>query len=91
MDKGHRDTACHDKGFEHIAPTVSPGASMMWSTISDRVAVMYLGKIVERGLTGKLFAQPRHSYTAALLSASPTTHSRRRKRIVLTGEAAIAS
>jgi oligopeptide/dipeptide ABC transporter ATP-binding protein len=39
--------------------------------VADRVAVMYLGRIVEEGLTADVFARPRHRYTAALLSANP--------------------
>ena len=57
--------------------------------ISDRVAVMYLGRIVEQGTTEDVFEQPRHPYTQALLSASPVpdpAHQGRAKRIRLRGE-----
>jgi peptide/nickel transport system ATP-binding protein len=57
--------------------------------IADRVAVMYLGKIVEVGNTPALFAAPRHPYTEALLSAVayPDPEIRQaRKRILLEGE-----
>jgi len=60
--------------------------------ISDRVAVMYVGRLVEVADTGKLFSQPRHPYTEALLSAVPKPDPRARKeRIVLQGEIADAS
>lgn len=39
--------------------------------LADRVAVMYLGRIVERGTVDEMFALPRHPYTQALLSAAP--------------------
>ncbi|GGG08772.1 ABC transporter ATP-binding protein [Paenibacillus aceti] len=55
--------------------------------ISDRVGVMYLGKLVEVGETESLFAKPLHPYTAALLSAIPKPRiSDRRERIVLQGD-----
>ena len=54
---------------------------------SDDIAVMYLGKIVEKAPSEKLFAQPLHPYTQALLSAIPSTNLRnRKKRILLSGE-----
>ncbi|WP_410770138.1 ABC transporter ATP-binding protein [Fontibacillus sp. BL9] len=55
--------------------------------ISDRVGVMYLGKMVEVGETETLFAAPLHPYTAALLSAIPKpSPGRRQERIVLQGD-----
>ena len=53
---------------------------------ADRVAVMYLGRIVELGPTAKLMAAPQHPYTKALLSVVPSVARRKRERIVLLGE-----
>lgn len=58
--------------------------------ISDRIGVMYLGKLVEEAPTDKLLQTPLHPYTEALLSAVPLpklrTSSERRERIILKGE-----
>jgi oligopeptide/dipeptide ABC transporter ATP-binding protein len=55
--------------------------------IAHRIAVMYLGRIVEEGATDQLLSDPRHPYTVALLSAVPEPDpSVRRSRIVLRGD-----
>lgn len=55
--------------------------------ISDRIAVMYLGKLMELASKRQLFAQPRHPYTQALFSAAPTTEvGREKNRIILSGD-----
>jgi peptide/nickel transport system ATP-binding protein len=60
--------------------------SLAW-VISDRIAVMYLGKIVEIGETERVVAEPMHPYTRALISVIPVPDpSRRRTRTILSGE-----
>jgi oligopeptide/dipeptide ABC transporter ATP-binding protein len=57
--------------------------------VSDRVAVMYLGKVVELGTRDEIYGEPTHPYTQALLSAVPVedpTLRGKRERIVLTGD-----
>jgi oligopeptide/dipeptide ABC transporter ATP-binding protein len=57
--------------------------------LSDRIAVMYLGQIIEEGDANEVYVRPTHPYTAALLSAIPVPDPRRgqaRARIVLKGE-----
>ncbi len=54
---------------------------------TDRIAVMYLGRIVEIGATAEVLANPKHPYTRALLSVVPVPNPRqRRKREILQGE-----
>ena len=57
--------------------------------ICDRVAVMYVGRVVETAETKELFESPKHPYTEALLSAVPQPDPRMRsQRIILEGEVA---
>ncbi len=56
--------------------------------ISDKIAVMYLGKIVEYGDIDEVLRDPRHPYTMALATAAPSIVMRRRKRFEVKGEIA---
>ena len=54
--------------------------------VCDRIAVMYLGKIVELGTTEQIFSDPKHPYTVALLSAAPDLNDPHKDRIILEGD-----
>jgi oligopeptide/dipeptide ABC transporter ATP-binding protein len=71
-----------DKGVTILAVTHDLG--LAWN-IADRIAVMYLGRIVEIGTTEELLSAPQHPYTRALLSVVP--ESRQMEQQILVGEA----
>ncbi len=50
--------------------------------ISDRIAIMYLGRIVEMGEKEEIFSNPLHPYTQALLSAIPVPNPERKRKII---------
>lgn len=54
--------------------------------LSDRVVIMYLGRVVEVAPTEELFAQPNHPYTQALLKERPTLVARKKDFVAITGE-----
>jgi peptide/nickel transport system ATP-binding protein len=54
--------------------------------LADRIAVLYLGRIMETGPAERVFSGPHHPYTEALLSAVPSLDGQRRERIKLVGE-----
>jgi peptide/nickel transport system ATP-binding protein len=54
--------------------------------VADRVAVMYLGRIVEEACSGEIFARPLHPYTRALVSSVPIPGRKLESRIILQGE-----
>jgi oligopeptide/dipeptide ABC transporter ATP-binding protein len=70
-----------DLGLSLLVVTHDLG--LAWN-IADRVAVMYLGRVVEEGPTEALLAEPRHPYTKALLSVVPEMN--RLEQVVLSGE-----
>ncbi len=75
-----------EHGLSMIVVTHDLG--LAWN-VADRIAVMYLGRIVEEGPTEELLADPRHPYTKALLSVVP--ESRRLEQQILEGETPDAS
>ena len=54
--------------------------------LADRVAIMYLGEIVEIGTVDEIFNNPKHPYTKALLSAVPQINTQRKEKIILQGD-----
>ena len=54
--------------------------------ISDRIAIMYLGEIVEQGLTQEIFDNPKHPYTQILLNSAPTLKSDKKQKPTINGE-----
>ena len=54
--------------------------------LADRVAIMYLGEIVETGTVDEIFNNPKHPYTKALLSAVPEISGNKKEKIILQGE-----
>jgi oligopeptide/dipeptide ABC transporter ATP-binding protein len=72
----------HDRGMTILVVTHDLG--LAWN-IADRVAVMYLGRIVEVGTTEQILSEPQHPYTKALLSVVPEQD--RLEQQILTGEA----
>ncbi|MGE3876534.1 MAG: oligopeptide/dipeptide ABC transporter ATP-binding protein [Parvibaculaceae bacterium] len=55
--------------------------------VSDRIAIMYLGRIVEEGPTARVFTAARHPYTASLIASEPIPDPRRKRRsLAITGE-----
>jgi len=54
--------------------------------VSDRVVVMYLGRVVESGPTAEIYARPNHPYTAALIEEVPRIDARHRRYVPIRGE-----
>ena len=81
--------------WDAVSELARGGATVLLTTqyleeadvLADRIAVMYLGQIVEEAPTAELFANPLHPYTKALLSAVPVPDpKRKRDRILLAGD-----
>ena len=71
---------------------ITHDVGLAWA-LCDRVAVMYLGRIIEQGTTEQVLADPRHPYTQALLSVvpSPIPRTDGKRRTILEGELPDAS
>jgi peptide/nickel transport system ATP-binding protein len=64
---------------------VTHDLGLAW-TVADRVAVMYLGKIIELGPAEEVLTRPQHPYTMSLLAVVPDARERARDRVILAGE-----
>ena len=64
---------------------ITHDVGLAWS-LCDRVAVMYLGRVVELGTTEQVLGDPQHPYTKALLAVAPRIEPRTAPRTLLTGE-----
>jgi peptide/nickel transport system ATP-binding protein len=64
---------------------VTHDLGLAW-TVADRVAVMYLGRIIELGPAEEVLTRPQHPYTKALLAVVPDARELARDRVILTGE-----
>ncbi len=73
----------HDERISYLFITHDIGVVRY---LADRIAVMYVGRIMEKGATDDLFKGPVHPYTEALLSAVPSVDGVAKERIPLTGE-----
>lgn len=71
---------------EHVAYVFISHDLAVVRYLSDRIAVMYLGRLMEVGTSEEIFSGPHHPYTEALLSAVPSLDEMPRRRIRLTGE-----
>ena len=83
------------RGLREHAASASCSSRTIWARwliFADRLAVMYLGRIVEVGATREVLQNPQHPYTRALLSVVPVPNPReRRERVILQGETRIPS
>ena len=77
---------------ESAYEALTPDVGLAWA-LCDRVAVMYLGRIIEQGTTEQVLSDPRHPYTQALLSVvpSPVPRADGDRRMILEGELPDAS